>query len=58
MEDKFLLPYIDGMASVITTLKTNDQVGLLRHHIDDLALTLVAPLYTDEHCDCHGPLRS
>ena len=37
------------MAGVVAALEANDDVGLLRQPVDDLALALVAPLRADHH---------
>ena len=39
----------ERMAGVMTALEANDDVGLLRQPIDDLALAFVAPLRADHH---------
>src|SRR5215471_20932815 len=36
------------MAGIVPALKANDDVGLLRQPVDDLALSLVAPLGADD----------
>ena len=34
----------DGVACVVTALAADDHIGLAREHVDDLALSFVAPL--------------
>ncbi len=46
----------ERMAGVMTALEANDDVGLLRQPVDDLALAFVAPLRADHHHIRHsGP---
>ena len=45
------------MAGVMAALKTHDDIGGNRQPIDDLALSLVAPLGAD-HDDIGHPLRT
>ena len=50
VEDKFLvLIGDDGMAGVVPALVADEQIRLLREHIDDLPLPFVAPLGAHHH---------
>jgi hypothetical protein len=44
MKDKFFITDFDGVARIISTLGADNDVSFLRHRIDDLALTFIAPL--------------
>jgi hypothetical protein len=53
MEDEFLLPDHNGMAGVVAPLVACHDVGMLAKDINDLALTLVAPLGSDDSENGH-----
>src|SRR5262249_30822960 len=38
-----------SVTGIVTTLKTDDDIGLLRQPVDDLAFAFVAPLGSDNH---------
>ena len=44
------------VAGIVAALEADDDVGLLRQPIDDLALALVAPLGADHDNICHEEL--
>src|SRR5215471_14711692 len=44
------------MTGIVSALKTNDDVGLLRQPVDDLALPFVAPLGADDDHISHSQL--
>ncbi len=50
MENELLLPDLDRVAGVVAALGADDDVGLLRQNVDDLALPLIAPLGADQNC--------
>jgi hypothetical protein len=37
------------VAGIVATLETDDDIGLFRQPVDDLAFTFVAPLGSDNH---------
>ena len=56
MERDFLAVHDDGMPRVVSALKADHIVDLLSQKIDELALSLVAPLDADDHHIGHGLL--
>ena len=52
MERGFLAVHDDGMPRVVSALKADHIVDLLSQKIDELALSLVAPLDADDPCNC------
>ncbi len=54
-QDELLSVDDQGMGRVVAPLETDDDIGVGRQQIDDLALTLIAPLCADYghcfHCD-------
>ena len=48
VEDELLLTHVDGVTGVRPALIASDEVDVLRKDIDDLSLTLVAPLAADD----------
>ena len=44
----------EGVAGVMTALKTRDDIGLLGEPVDDLAFSLVAPLSADDDNITHS----
>ena len=55
-EDRLLAADHEGVPRVVPSLETNDHLGVLGEQVDDLALSLVAPLGTDHHDVRHrGP---
>src|SRR2546422_7703899 len=51
MEAEFLAGVSDGVAGIVTALRANHHVGLLREKVDDLALSFVTPLAAYEDGD-------
>ena len=49
MEHDLVVTYYQGMASVISTLKSYDEVGFFRKEIYDLSLALISPLRADNY---------
>ncbi len=47
VEHEFFLVDLDRVAGVVAALETDDDVGLLGEHVDDLAFSFVAPLGAD-----------
>ena len=56
MERGFLAVHNDGMPRVVSALKADHVVDFLSQKIDELALSLVAPLDADDHHIGHGLL--
>ena len=54
VEDVFLVAENDGVAGVVTALRTHDDIGMLSQEVDDLAFAFVAPLSPDQDGICHG----
>ena len=48
-----LITHHDGVARVVTALIAYDAVEIRRDKVADLALALIAPLGTDQHCRRH-----
>ena len=53
-EDRLLAAHHEGVPGVVPALETDDHLGVLGEQVDDLALSLVAPLGTDHHDVRHG----
>ncbi len=49
VKDELVVPYSNGVPGVGPALIARDPVGVLGQDIDDLALTLVAPLRPDDN---------
>ena len=53
VEDIFLAFDEDGVAGVVTALRADDDIRLLRQNINDFALAFIAPLGAHENCIGH-----
>ncbi len=54
VEDGFLPPHFDGVASVVAALEAHDGATLGAQHVHNFALALVAPLGADDDRIRHG----
>ena len=54
MENVFFGTVFDGMARVVSALKSDDHIGVASEYIDDFTFTLVTPLDADEHVYGHS----
>ena len=48
MQEGFPTVHLDGVPGIVAPLKANDEVAFRTEHIDDLALSFVAPLGADD----------
>ena len=48
VQGEFAVLVLDGVAGVAAALKTDDDIGVLRQHIGDLAFAFVAPVGADD----------
>ncbi len=53
VQDVFLFADENGMAGVVATGVADDDVRILRQHVNDFAFAFVAPLSADQNCVCH-----
>ena len=56
MADKLFSANNHGMAGVVSTLESDDQIGVLGQQINNFAFTLVTPLGTNDHYIRHVAL--
>jgi hypothetical protein len=49
VKDKLITPYHQGMAGVISSLKTDNHVSKLAEEVDDLPLAFVTPLTSHDY---------
>jgi hypothetical protein len=54
VEDVFFAFDEDGMAGVVATGATDDDIGVFREDVDDLAFTFIAPLGAYQNCVGHN----
>ena len=50
----FCLADENGVAGVVAAGVADDDVRLLREHVNDFAFAFVAPLGADQNCVCHN----
>ena len=47
MQDSFFSLYDDGVASIVSALKSNHRIDSIRQHVDYFTFTLITPLRAD-----------
>jgi hypothetical protein len=53
MKLEYLIVYYEGVARIMATLKTGDDISTLRKPVDNFALALVTPLRANHNNICH-----